>query len=903
MLRAHVLAAKARLAKGNEDFQRRHRAGASGVEICALASNLRDAVLLELIDASLAELGETDPKGLLSEIALVAHGGYGRRDVAPYSDVDLMVLQRRGAAGRLAPLAQNLLRDVFDVGLVLGHSVRTVSQVCRLARRDSVISTSMIESRLLAGSPALFDRFARRFQQQAWWGSGRLMAAIRKSRFEEKCRYGETVFLLEPNIKRSQGGLRDLQLLRWIGFARYGLREPRELMESGVLGREDLRMLEEAAEFLLRLRNELHFHAGQANDVLNRSEQVRIAEVRCYEPAAGLLPVERFMRDYFRHTSQVSYVVGRFLAKAASHDRLAKLATALFGHRVEDDLRVGPAGMMATRRGLQRLAGNLTAIMRLIDLANLHDVPVAASTWEEIRREARALPGACPDFGHQASLGRSENGTVPFGATYSAEATSPEACRHFLSLLAHPARLGPLLRGLHEAGILERFIPEFARARGLLQFNLYHKYTVDEHCLRAVEFATALGADRGPLGRVYRQVADKSVLHLALLIHDLGKGCLEDHREVGLKIAESTARRLGLSAHDAESLKFLVHKHLRMNHLGFRRDTTDEQLVVRFARLVGTPEILQMLYVLTACDLGAVGPDVWDGWKTEIMTDLYHRTMQQLAGDSPATALDEQFSRRREEIRAWLGPLKEDSWFANHIKSLTAGYLNTTPPQQAAADLRLLHDLSSGDVAALAQYLPETATIQLTVGTVEAVTPGIFHKLTGALTSHGLEIRSAEIHTLPDGLVLDRFWVHDPDFAGPPPQQRLDEINQALARSLRAVGSQSPSFRRTWRIGGQSKTAGPKPRTQVNADNSTSDRYTIIDVFALDRTGLLYAVTRTLFEMELSVWRAKIGTYLDQVVDVFYVTDAQHRKIRDQQRLDQICRRLLEVIEVLEAEG
>jgi [protein-PII] uridylyltransferase len=878
MIRANVLAAKARLAKAHEGFRARHEAGCPGVELCALMSNLRDAVLVDLLEGSLAELGLGGPRGLLAEIAVVAHGGYGRRDVAPYSDVDLMLLHAPRAAARIAPLAERLLRDVFDLGLVLGHSVRTVRDACRLGWRDPKICSSLVDSRLLAGDPLLFDHFMRRFRQRVRWNRGRLLRGILASRNEERLRYGETVFLLEPNLKRSPGTLRDLNLLRWAGLVRYGLREPRELCEQGLLARADLAVVEAAYEFLLRLRNDLHFHSGQGNDVLNRSEQLRLAEVRGYAPGGGLLPVEKFMQDYFRHTNQAAHVVAQFVAKATSHERWGRFSTVLFGRRVEHDLRVGPVGLTATRRGLARLRGNLAAVMRLVDLANLHDVRIAASTWDVIRRSAQS-PAA----------GRGER-----------DAPSPEACRHFLSLLQHPGRIGPLLRDLHEAGLLEQFLPDFARARGLLQFNQYHKYTVDEHCIRAVEFAERLLRDDGPVGRVYQGIAKKYVLHLALLIHDLGKGFLEDHREVGLRIARETAQRLGLTGHEAQVLEFLVHKHLRMNHLAFRRDTTDEELVVRFAVQVGSPELLQMLYVLTAADLGAVGPGVWDPWKTAVLTDLYHRAMQQLAGDSPATTVDRLFRARREQIRAALGGLAEEPWYARHLGSLPAGYLSTTPPAQAAADLRLLAQLPSGGVTARAEYSPDTATVQFTIGTSEGVTAGIFHKLTGALSSHGLEIRSAQIHTLADGLVLDRFWVHDPDYAGEPPLGRREAINRALEGSLREPSLARPVFRRTWLSAGQRTAVAPRPQTNVNTDNSTSDRYTIVDVFALDRSGLLYTVARTLFEEGLSVWRAKIGTYLDQVVDVFYVTDQQGRKVLDAARLDAIRRHLLAVIAELE---
>jgi [protein-PII] uridylyltransferase len=882
MLRSNVLAAKARLAKGHEDFKARHAAGCPGVELCMLNSNLRDAVVLDLIEDALADLGQSGTKGIMNEIAVVAHAGYGRRDVAPYSDVDLMLLHRPGAAARLLPLAERLVRDVFDAGLPLGHSVRTVGQACRLALREPMICTSLVDSRLLAGNPEIFASFMHRFRRQVGWRRRRLVSAFKAARDDERRRYGETVFLLEPNIKSSQGTLRDLHLMRWVGFARYGVAGFSELRDCGALSEEDYAAVQAAYAFLLWLRNELHFHAGQANDVLNRAEQLRLAEIRGFTAARstmlskllgraageGLLPVEHFMRDYFRHTNRVSHVAMKFMAKATTSPRFEKALTVLFGHRLESDYLVGPVGMMVSRRGMARLRGNLTAIMELVDLANLHDVPVASFTWEEIRREAARLPPQLP----------------------------PEASRHFLSLLAHPGRLGGLLRELHDVEILERFLPDFARARGLLQFNQYHKYTVDEHCIRAVEFAEKLIDNVGPLGRVYRGLKDKQLLHLALLIHDLGKGLLEDHSEVGVRIAAQAGWRLGLPPHETEIVKFLVQKHLRMNHLALRRDTSDEALVVRFAVEVGSPELLQMLYVITAADLGAVGPDVWDGWKSQVLTDLYHRTMQQLAGDSPATTTDQLFERKRDLVLASLKGEAGEAWFARCVESLPAGYLSATPVEQAAEDLRLLHDVEPGDVRSMVRYQPDTSTVQVTVGTMEAVAPGIFHKLTGALTSLGLEIRSAQIHTLAGGLVLDRFWVRDPDFSGEPPPERTGKIQAALDQSLRLESGSAPTFRRTWKSGEQRKIFGPKPQIRVNADNSTSDRYTIVDVFAYDRTGLLYAVTRAFFELGCSVWRAKIGTYLDQVVDVFYVTDQANNKIEDQGRLDAIRKRLLEVI-------
>ncbi len=867
-LRSNVSAAKERLAEGLREFKRRHEAGCPGGQLCALMTDSRDKVLRDLFDAALADLGETGTDDLRPAIALIAHGGYGRRDVAPYSDVDLMILHTPASHLQVKPLAERFLRDVFDTGLALGHSVRTPDQASQLASQDPEIATALIESRLLTGSETLFSQFLQAFRRRVRREASRLMGSIVEARGKEQARFGKTVYLLEPNVKRSRGTLRDLQLIRWIGFARYGTVDPDGLKSFDALSVDDVETIGHAREFLLRLRNELHFHAGHAADVLSREEQLRITEKLGYEARSGMLPVELFMRDYFRHTNGVNHVTTQFVATARARNRWTRLVTTVFGHQVDRDLHVGPAGVLATERGLEQVRGNLTAIIKMADLANLYDKPIAPVTWQAVRQNASQLD----------------------------ETPSPEACRHFISLMSHPARLASLLRDLHDTGVLERFIPGMRHARGLLQFNQYHKYTVDAHCLLAVEFATRELFDMGPLGRAYRQIKWKHILHLALLIHDLGKGFKQDHCDVGLRIATETAQRLALPEREAQALRFLVHKHLLMNHLAFRRDTSDEQMVVRFAREVGSPQLLRMLYVLTASDLAAVGPETWDDWKADIVLGLYRHTMYRLAGDSSAAAPIDQLASRRTAVRTLLRRESDREWFLRHIETLPASYANTTEPEQICVDLRMLRDVESGGVKALGRYQKSTQTLQFTVGTFEQATPGVFYKLTGALTSLGLEIRSAQINTLCGGLVLDRFWVRDPDFAEEPPPQRLEQVIAALVGSLEASCDEAPSFRKTWKGDGNRNATAHGNQARVNADNTTSDDYTILDVFTVDRTGLLYSITRTLFEAGLSVWRAKIGTYLDQVVDVFYVTQQDGRKIEDESRLREIRRRLLEVI-------
>ncbi len=869
VFRESLLAVRERLLTGRQEIRAQHEAGSPGIQVSTHLTELLDTVVLDLYEAALADLWPEGSEEFRSQIALVAHGGYGRRDVAPFSDVDLMILHAPGAEAHVFPLASRVLRDLSDARLEVGQSVRTPDQALALAAHDVSACTSLMESRFLAGSEKLFKAFTDKFRHRTQGRYRSLFEAIETARRKERVQFGETVYLLEPNIKRSRGGLRDLQLLRWLGFSKHGTTDPESLQLLGAISKDDQREVRDATEFLLRLRNELHFHAGKSNDVLDRSEQVRLAPLYGHQGTEGILPVEQFMGRYFRHTCAVRSVVGNFVANWRPRSVWLDVWGTIFSHQVEGDYRVTPRQIAATPRGLAKLKTDLSEVLRLCELANLHDIRIAPTTWEAVRAAAPNLKGEI----------------------------DARTSKQFLSLISQPGRLGELLRRLHELGVLEKIIPSFAHARCLLQFNEYHKFTVDEHCILAVQRATEFISDPGVLGRVYKGIRHKRTLHLALLIHDLGKGFVEDHSEVGLRVAEDTAQRLRLPLREAETLKFLVHKHLVMSHLAFWRDTSDDQLVVRFAVDVGSPEVLDMLFVLTAADFAAVGPGVWNSWKAEVVTDLYQRTMQHLAGDAPAANSAERLERRRAAVRKCFAGQPDAKNFARQIDSLPYAYASSSPPEQIAAELRDLATLGPGDVHASGRYLPESHTLEFVVGTHESVSPGVFHKLTGALASQGMQILSAEINTLADGMVLDRFYASDPDFAEEPPPDRIEQVTRALAQSLQTAHGSTPSFRQVWRSAASRELAAfNQLPTRVLIDNNSSHRFTIIDVFASDRMGLLFTIARTLFEMELSVSVAKIGTYLDQVVDVFYVTSRDGRKITDEQRLQQIIARLLEAI-------
>lgn len=871
-VRPQVIVARQHLADARVRLRRQHDQDSPAVQVCTHWSDELDSVLADLFTATIEDLYGATQDGIVNQVALVPHGGYGRRDVAPFSDVDLMLLHSRSSGKRIRDLAGRLLMDLCDAGLDVGFSVRTPSQAISMSRTDPVIFSSLVESRFLLGSHDLFQRFKMRFQRNTRGRRGRLIRIVRDARRSERLQYGDTVYLLEPNIKRSPGGLREVHLLRWAGFARYGVSGLDDLRQMDALSPNDCRRLKEANEFLLRLRNELHFHAGRPYDVLDKSEQLRIAMHQGYKGLEGVLPVERFMQEYFHHTGEIRYVVSHFVSRIEPRFWLLQIVAPLLSHRVEQHYRVGPYHIRATRAGKALLKGNVAEVLRLMDLANMYDKWIDTNTWMTIR-------AAMED------IDRIE--------------ITDETIARFLSVLSQPARLADILRRLHELRVLEKIVPGMRHARCLLQFNEYHKYTVDEHCLRAVECATEFLSDSGPLGHAYRSIKRKRTLHLALLLHDLGKGQIEDHSAVGRRLAVEVARTLQLGQRESEKLVFLVARHLSMAHLAFQRDTSDELVVVQFAYEVGTPDTLKMLFVLSCADLAAVGPGTLNDWKVDVLTELYLRTMKHLAGDAPTVETEGLLASKRNEILAKNAMKKSLDWYRRQIDVLPSAYLRWTPTSQIVEELERLEKLESNEVDTWARYLPERNAVQFTVAAHDQLTPGIFHKLTGVLSSLGLQILAADIYTLGDGLVLDRFYVHDPDYSGEPPLSRLREIRRQLVFVLTSEDS-APQFRRMWEGREKMTIAAANPDavpTRVNFDNSTAERFTIIDVFTQDRIGVLYTITRTLFELGLSVAVARIWTYVDQVVDVFYVTNAAGKKIEDEGRILLIKKKLCEAIE------
>ncbi|WP_428307679.1 [protein-PII] uridylyltransferase [Lacipirellula sp.] len=861
-----IAAAREEVVAGRGRIREMHDRGLDGQQVCNRLTTVVDGVVGKLFDAAAA--AEGDAAKARNKLALVALGGYGRRQSAPFSDVDLMLLHGSADAKELSALVRRFTNAIFDAGLQLGSSLRSAEEAIQLARTDGVICSSLIDNRLVAGSQPLHQHFRELFDRMVRKRSKAVCKSFCDARAEERNQYGESLYLLEPHVKRSRGGLRDIHLLRWIGFAELGESDPERLFMQGAMSKLDHHRLQSAQAFLLRLRNEMQFHANSAKDLLDRAEQLRIAALMGYRGGEGLLPVEQFMRDYFRHTNHVWQMARRREATTFSGATMTtRMLDPVLGRKVEGDYRIGVREVSATRSGMAKLQGNLGEVLRLVDMSISEGKPLDHSTYS-------ALLLAAPECG---------------------EEVSPAVAERFLYLLGTPSLAAPSLRLLHELGYLEKVIPAMKHARCLLQFNQYHKFTVDEHSLHAIEQVTSFAKREDSLGEAYRHVADRKRLHLALLLHDLGKGFEEEHSEVGRRIAEEVGPRLYLHPSATRDVSFLVHQHLNMTDLALRRDIGDRELIRRFATLVETPDRLRMLFVLSCADLAAVGPDVLTQWKVDVLGELFHKTLATLEGQpSPhSRALDE----RRNEMASVLSPAEQgDAWFERQITAFPAAFLATHSGRDIGAALRRFRKLPEQGADAWGHYNRDNATVEFIAGIDRGRGRGAFSSMAGALSSNGLQILAADMQVMAEDLLLLRFVVTDPDSSGEPPPSRLAAVSKDMIKSVDS--KEPPRFRKIW---GQDSAEASLRLTglpnNVRIDNTASATATVVEVYTFDRVGLLYSLARRLHDLELTIWHSKIATNIDQVVDVFYVTNRGGGKIEDAERLEHIRREMLQVIE------
>jgi [protein-PII] uridylyltransferase len=862
---------RAYLTKRFGEIRTRHLQGATGGQIVASVTDLADEVIEGIYRQELLSVPMDIRWRLEDGLAFVALGGYGRGELSPYSDIDLMFLHRQTVASEARGPAARILQRLWDAGYKVGHSHRTIRDCVSLAKQDLTVRTALMEARFLAGSEGLFDAFRNRFSRSVVQRNpAAYIRAKIASRLRELSEYGATVHLLEPNVKMSRGGLRDLHLLRWAALTRYRSVSFETLKNHGIMSPREFGVLSEAQEFLWRVRNEMHFAAGRAQDQLTFGEQIRLAEFWGFKDRDHLMAVEQFMKMYYEQTTSVTDI---------THHLVDQMIPRPLISRIDGLLRRRSHG------GGFRVAGDEL----FIEARRRGEVFARTSNWLKLFALMPKLGARLSYETHSLIKKARDTGSIDTGI-------DNEAARVFMGLLGSPGRVVPALRQMHRLRLLEVLIPEFATARGLMQFNEYHKYTVDEHCLRAVEEGEAFMEASGPVGKAFRDIQRKDLLRLALLIHDLGKGHGGNHSAIGVEIAERLVRRLGLDSDSARILKFLVEKHLIMTHLAFRRDLSDETVLISFAKAVSTPEILNKLYVLTLADVSAVGPGTLNEWKKDLLAELYSNTLEILTGEKAVLSESDKAEQVTAKVLSIADPQDRD-WMAEKATVMTPRYLMITPPFRILKDLEKIRRIPEESVLVDAEYDPVKKTTEYTVYTTEGSTEGIFYKIAGVLASRGLQILGATIATWKDDTVVDVFRVRDEDFSGAPTQRKMEKVSDAIREVLTGRARVEEMLAHGWRIQTEERAVPVTEPTQVAVDNASSERYTILDVFARDRQGLLFIIARAMFDLGLSVHTAKVATALDQIVDAFYVTDRSGKKIVEPEALDKIRKRLVREIE------
>ena len=882
-----VIPLKKQISEKRADIRVAHQNGASGQGVLSALSMLAEDVIGQLYRTALGELETSVIHQLSERVSLVALGGFGRGEVSPHSDIDLMFLHRGKPADLAQKFSSTLLRHLWDIGFQVGHSVRTIDDCIAIGRADVSTKTALMESRFLIGSAPLFRVFHEQFEKRVInFRVDEFLVSKMNERHQEYDRYGVSVYTLEPNVKRSKGGLRDLHLIQWAALARYRIATLEDLHHKAFLSSKDFRALNQAREFLWRVRAELHFHAGSVQDILTFDEQIRLAECFGFTNAPPLLGVERFMQQYYRHTTVVADISARFVKRCRPSSVWDRLGSLLPARRPERGFLVKNRYLTIDPAFRGEVMSSGVMLMRLFFLSVRENIQIADDLLEELHIQ---IDGMTQD-----------------------QFIDPKVNEMFLHILSGPHKIIAVLDLMHRVHLLEKIIPAFGLARGLMQFNQYHKYTVDEHSLRAVACAEAFAKgprepkERSDLSQVYRDIRRKDLLHLALLLHDLGKSAKGDHSLIGGGLAREASQRLGLDDHETSLLVFLVENHLHMSHIAQRRDLSDPKVIQKFAKQVGTLEVLKKLYVLTAADISAVGPGAFTTWKKDLLTELFLRTLDAVAGaaavsdDRDSKPVRLVMARLVEEIPSWWaergGEAAHESWekwVEAQVAVTPVAYLLSTPHEVMMSHLHQIMRLRPEEVAAKAVFDEARGYIDITVYAFNDLTPKVFSKIAGAMAMSGLQVLSARITTRQDHLVIDQFHVIDPDFSGPPPAYRLKEIESTACRVITGeVSLETLMGQGIWRSGFRVLPgSGEEPKVEI--DNESSACFTIIDIFADDRQGLLYVIANAVSEMGLSVHSAKISTKLDQVVDVLYVSDAAGQKILDLDFLQGIRTRLL----------
>ena len=842
-----------------------HRYGMGGLAVASGQAQVVDAVISHAYRLALNRyLKQPNKKGDPSTAAIVAVGGYGRSELCPHSDVDLLILYDRASEDFGRFLASELIYLMWDIGLKVGHSFRTPEQCIEIAKQDSTAENSLLDSRLMVGGDAVFHKLRNLLARHCSKGTRTFVERKRAEFLERYGRLGETVFLLEPNVKESPGGLRDFHGILWLALGAWGLEKGEDLTKNGVLSPADWGRAHRGYDWIMRARIEMHFLTNRRADQLTFDLQPEVAAGLRIGPRKHFRPVEVFMKQYFLHAQNVHEVL-RLVMDAAQHTMgkrqrqvLIEWDNGLHFIRTSGELRLGDTGrnpFPTSPLDMMRVCG-VTQKMGL-------------RLGEDVQNSVR-------------------NNLAMVNRRWQRD---PQVSAQFLEMLRRPGKVGAALRSLHNCGLLGKYIPEFGHITRLMQHDYYHSYTTDEHTLRAIEVLDRAWTNPPPRMERYQEltyhITDPAVLYLGLLFHDIGKGLGGGHSEKGAARATAVCERLGMDPRKAAQVELLVRHHLLLSHLSQRRDLSDPSVARQAAEIVGDVETLSMLCILTYADASAVSPDVWTEWKNVLLWELFDQIHAQFLGLEAATAREEsQLLELRARAQAILETNKDPAfpetplplssarlWMEEHLSLLPHRYLLGYRPELVAKQILLARrSRSAGPAVAFIPMPDEGYTFMLLCC---PDTPGLFARMAGSLAALSVNILGARLDTRKDGMAVDVLWISTPQ------GQVISEPShmRRIAATVEAVLSGTQSLEDLEKRTSVRPLAPVTKRLQLRLNNDISETCTVLEVIAADRLGLAYMIGKTLTSLGLNIAFAKLSTEKTMAFDVFYLTGPDGGKI------------------------
>ncbi|MBD3803789.1 MAG: [protein-PII] uridylyltransferase [Thioclava sp.] len=853
------------------DFRTHPRAARATVEAYA---QMTDGIVRSVLRIATTRLHRLGTPTEAERFAVLAVGGYGRAEMAPHSDVDLLFLTPYKITPWAESVVESMLYILWDLKLKVGHSSRTLDDCIRLGREDITIRTALLEHRCVGGDEKLAEALSQRLRHDLFEGSeAEFIEAKLAERSARHRRQGGQRYVLEPNVKEGKGGLRDLQTLYWIGKYIHHVGRARELMEIGAFSPEEYETFHDAEDYLWAVRCHLHLIARRAADQLTFDMQVEVAERMGYRDLAGRRAVEVFMQDYFRHATAVGDVTRIFLTKLeAQHVKSAPVLQRIFRRRRKLKAPYSEQNGRINVADEQAFLGDPVNLLRLFE--------EGLRTGMLIHPDAMRLVSANLDLIDDEMR------------------NNREAQRIFLDLLLKHGNPERALRRMNELGVLAAFIPEFEPIVAMMQFNMYHSYTVDEHTIQVV--STLAQIERRELiedlplsSHILEEGINRKVLYVALLLHDIGKGRPEDHSILGARISRKVAPRLGLNQEECETVEWLVRHHLLMSDVAQKRDLSDPRTIRDFARQVKSRKRLDLLTVLTVCDIRGVGPNVWNNWKATLLRKLHAETSLALEHGLEAINREQRTDEAKRALREVLETLGD--WDAREIRTELGRHYNPYWQSLNTANheifARLLRGLGDNEIRI--DLHPDDDHDATRASFALADHPGIFSRLAGALALVGANVVDARTYTSKDGYATAVFWIQDAE-GHPYEASKLSRLRGMIEKTLKGEVVARDALKDRDKI--KKREREFKFPTHITFDNEGSDIYTIIEVDTRDRPGLLYDLTRALASNNISISSAVIATYGAQVVDSFYVKDMFGLKLHSKSRQEALENRLRDAI-------